>query len=242
MKRLLTAFLLMCISSVLAEPDPPWSWNSALPLQAAVCDLVGVGLPVQSDGTNTTLQITQLWWGDPTNTVTLTTRELVPTNNVNIVFFISKYQTFLDIEPMEHCFFYIFDMNYHRSKYEPDGFYFFDENRSWFPVNAENEAMMLWSSNLVHAAQVTTNRQAFYELIRDGYRLHPESSRIHRDSEYTFMFFHYFNDVNYMQQVWTDPKLVGHARDWVNMSYQRKTRTWLPRLNAVPAPPKGGEP
>jgi hypothetical protein len=88
--------------------------------------------------------------------------------------------------------------------------------------------MVNWCSNLVYVAQVTTNRQAFYELIREGYRLHPETSRIHRDSEYAFQYFHYYMTTNFMQQVWSDTNLVGWARSWVNMSYQQETKTWLP--------------
>ncbi len=233
MKRkllVLTAWLIL-VRSLATGQDTNMLWNldSAFPLQAAVCDVAGIGHVLTHNNTNTSLHIDQLWYGTATNNLlAIDMRGEQPINTNNIVFFVSKYGTFLDLEPSECRYSYIFDMNYHRSRYEPDGTYLLNGDRSWFPATAENAAMTTWCSNLVYVSQVNTNRQAFYELIRDGYRLNPEPSRIHRDSYYTFMHMNYFSSTNFMQQIWSDTNLIGRARDWVNMCYEEETKTWLP--------------
>ncbi len=230
MKVMTLLMFLGTASGIQAELDPPMSWSSALPLQAAVCDVAGIGRALSQDDKYATFQIDQFWFGSVTNNPVRFYREYakpLPTNGTPVVFFASKYQSFLSLEPPECHYSYIFDMDYHRSRYEPDGIYLLSIDRSWFPATEENAAMTAWSSNLVSVSQVNTNRQAFYELIRDGYRLHPEPSRIHRDSEYTFMYFHYFNDTNFMQQVWSDTNLVGGARKWIGNRYWLETKTWL---------------
>jgi len=245
-RKAITLFLLMFCFVSKAEQEMHLEWDSGLPLQAAVCDIVGIGKVVSLNNATSIVEIAQFWTESlSTNIVAveMLVDDAFPTNNASFVFFLSRYSTFANLEPIECRFSYIFDMEHHTKQNEPEKTPFLlNGNRSWFPVTTENEAMVIWSSNLVHAAQVTINRQAFYELIRDGYRLHPENSRIHRDSEYTFMYFGLFMSTDFMSQIWTDIKLLGRARSWVNMSYQQKTQTWLPRLNAVPAPPEGGEP
>ena len=214
-----------------AEPDLPGSWNSALPLQAAVCDVAGIGRALSQNATNAVIQVDRLWYGSSSNGVlTISNRDQhnFPTNGVPFVFFLSRYSAFFDLEPAESHFAYIFDMNEFRSEETPDGIYLYSGNRSWFPVTPESEQMVTWCSNLVYTSQVSVNTNAFYELIRDGYRQNPESSRIHRDSEYAFMYFHYYMTTNLMQQIWSDTNLVGWARSWVNNSYRQKTKNWLP--------------
>ncbi len=231
MKKLALALLLGTASVSMAEIDPPMSWSSALPLQAAVCDVIGIGNLVSQSETNSIINVSQYWFGtSQTNLLSIHTvdDEILPTGGTNFVFFLSRYSTFGNLEPIECRYSYVFDMDYHRSRYEPDGMYLLNGNRSWFPATAENADMTAWCSNLVHASQVSTNRMAFYELIRDGYRLNPEPSRIHRDSYYTFMHINYFASTNFLQQIWSDTNLVGRARDWVNMGYQEETKTWLP--------------
>ncbi|NLB68618.1 MAG: hypothetical protein GX804_02880 [Lentisphaerae bacterium] len=204
--------------------------DSALPLQAAVCDIAGIGHAVEQDEKYVTVQIDHFWFGSVTNNPVRLYREYaepLPTNGIPVIFFASKYQSFLSLEPTESRFSYIFDMDYHRSRHEPDGVYFLNIDSSWFPATPENAAITTWCSNLVYVSQVNTNRQAFYELIRDGYRLNPPSSRIHRDSEYAFQYFHYYNDTNFMRQVWSDTNLVGWARGWIKNRYWLETRTWL---------------
>ena len=232
-----TAILFMIAQIIAILPTfaldefPYLSLNAALPLQAAVCDVVGIGHALSQDDTNAVFQIDQFWHGSVTNnpvSFKMKNWKPFPTNGTPVVFFASKYQSFLSLEPAEAHFAYIFNMNHHRSRYEPDGLCLFDGDRSWFPAIVENAAMVNWCSNLVYVSQVNTNRQAFYELIRDGYRLNPESSRIHRDSKYTFQYCSYFMSTNFMQQIWSDTNLVGRARDWVNMEFQQETKTWLP--------------
>ncbi len=212
------------------DAGSPRNIHSALLLQAAVCEVIGIGQISSQTPSNTVIQVTDFWLGDPGSnllTVSSTPDDFVGCTTP-FLFFLSRYQSFLDLTPPESHFSYIFDMNYHRSRHEPDGLYLYDGVRSWIPVTPENANLVTWSSNLVQAAQVAMDPQAFYELIRDGYRLNADTSRIHRDSVYTFMFFHYFNEADFMQQVWADPLLVGRARAWVNMSYQQETKTWLP--------------
>jgi hypothetical protein len=214
-----------------AEPDIPGSWDFALPLQAAVCDFAGIGRAVLQSATNAVVQVDQFWYGASTNGVINISNQdqyNFPTNGTPFVFFASAYPSFSDISPPECHYFYILNMDYHRSRYQPDGVYLYCGDRSWFPVTTSNTDLVNWCSNLVHVAQVNANMQSFYELIRDGYRLYPDASRIHRDSMYAFMHCSYFMTTNYMQSIWTDPLLVGRARDWVNMSYQQETKTWLP--------------
>lgn len=223
--------ILATVLRVSAEQDPPLSWNSALPLQSAVCDVAGIGRVLSQTGTDATIQVDQIWYGSATNNLVeldMNGEHPLPTNSVPFVFFVSRYGTFLNLEPMECRYSYVFDMDHHRSRYQPDGLYLLNGERSWFPATTNNADMVAWCSNLVHVAQVNTNQQAFYELIRDGYRLHPETSRIHRDSKYTFMHSNYFMSTDFMSQIWGDPLLVGRARAWVNMSYQQETKTWLP--------------
>jgi len=231
MKLITLAVFVLLQMSALAELDMPGSWTSALPLQAAVSDLVGIGRAVALDATNAVVQVDQLWYGSATNNVVNISNQdqhSFPTNGAPFVFFASRYSSFLELEPPECHFAYIFDMDYHRSRHQPDGVFLYCGDRSWFPVTSESAQMVNWCSNLVYVSQVTTNRQAFYELIRDGYRLNPESSRMHRDSEYAFQYFHYYMSTNFMQQVWSDTNLVGKARVWIRNRYWLETKTGLP--------------
>ena len=216
--------------NLLGEQDPPQSWNSALPLQAAVCDVIGIGDVVTQENSRVLLNIDQFWYGSVSNNPAVFRGAYgtpMPTNGTPIVFFASNYQSFLSLEPPECHFSYIFDMDSHRSRYEPDGLYLYDGDRSWFPATPENADMTTWCSNLVYVSQVNTNRQAFYELIRDGYRLNLDTTRIYRDSEYAFQYFHYYNDTNFMRRVWADTNLVGWARRWINNRFWLETREWL---------------
>jgi hypothetical protein len=184
MKATFLALLLGIFTYAMAELDPPMSWDSALPLQAAVADLAGIGRVLSRSATNAIVQVDTVWYGSETNTINITCRVQFPTNNTPVVFFASEYQSFLDLEPSESRYTYIFDMSYHRSRHEPDGLFLLNGERSWFPVTPESEQMVTWCSNLVYTSQVSVNTNAFYELIRDGYRQNPESSRIRRDSLY----------------------------------------------------------
>ena len=233
MKKLaLLVAVLSAVQPMLAQDEfPHLSLNAALPLQAAVCDVIGIGHIASQTSTNAVIKVSDYWIGDSgTNTVvvSLTTPSDFAGCNTNFLFFLSKYQSFLELEPSECHFSYILDMDYHRSRYQPDGLYLFDGIRSWIPVVQDTTTLLNWCSNLVYVSQVNTNLQAFYELIRDGYRLNPATSRIRRDSEYTFQYCSYYMTTNFMHQIWSDTNLVGRARNWVNMEYQQETKTWLP--------------
>ena len=206
--------LLICLAHSLAsaqDTNMVWRYDSAIPLQAAVCDVAGVGHAVEQSDEYVKIHIDNFWIGSVTNNLIRLSRRYaspLPTNGTPVVFFASKYQSFLNLEPTECRFSYIFDMDCHRSRYEPDGIYFLNIDYSWFPATPENADMTTWCSNLVYVSQVNTNRQAFYELIRDGYRLYPETSRIRRDSLYTFIHINYFMSTNFFLQVWGDTNLV----------------------------------
>jgi len=234
MKKTIAGFLLF-LSFLPARAEPPvgsFDWCTPLPLLAAVSDIVGVGSIVAPIGTNALINVSQYWVGNPqTNQISIRIDEgeaLPPTGGTNFVFLLSQYTSFGDVEPLGSRFSYIFDMDYHRRRHLPDSLFFLGGDRSWIPVTPDNAPLISWCSNLVYVSQVNTDRQAFYELIRDGYRLNPMSSRINRDSDYTFMYFHYFNDTNFMQQIWSDTNLVRRARGWVNISYQQETGLFLP--------------
>jgi hypothetical protein len=212
--------------------DPYGSMNAALPLQAATCDIAGIASLVEQGRTNATVNVSQYWvgGGSGTNLVTMYKNEdaAFPGGGTNFVFFVSTYLPFLRLHPSDRHFYYIFDMDYNRSLYQPDGSYLWNgDDRSWFPVVPDNAAMVTWCSNLVYVSQVNTNMQAFYELIRDGYKNYPETSRIHRDSKYAFQHAGYYMPTNFMASVWTDTNLVGWARAWLNSEYQQETGSFL---------------
>ena len=231
---LIKSLALLTLTQGLASgqgPDPFGSWDSALPLQAGVSDVIGVGSLVSQAETNALVHVSYYWLGNPqTNTLSVHTAddEILPTGGTNFVFFLSKYASFGNLEPIECRYSYLFDMDYHRSRYQPDSLYFLNGSRSWIIVAPENSALINWCSNLVYVSQVNTNLQAFYELIRDGYRLYPDTSRIHRDAKYAFQKSGYYMPTNFMRQVWSDTNLTGWARALLNMEYQQETGSSLP--------------
>jgi len=71
---------------------------------------------------------------------------------------------------------------------EPRDPWFYDNERSWFYATPENSDLLAFASNLVVSAQITMNRMAYYELIRDGFTQHVPDSRIYKDSEMSFIY------------------------------------------------------
>ena len=69
MQKLALVLLLASVSATYADLDPPASWNSALPLQAAVCDVAGIGHVLSQNSTNTSFRIDTFWYGITTNNV-----------------------------------------------------------------------------------------------------------------------------------------------------------------------------
>ena len=203
---------------------------SPLPLQAGVCDIVGIGVVTNSTVNSISLTVENFWIGNPgSNTLTISTDNAIPpVTNTPIVFFATKYSSFLSLEPWQSRFTYIFDMEYHRQRFQPDGLYLYDSGLSWFPATAANAELVSFASNLVHAAQMTTNKMEFYTIIRDGFRLYPETSRIHRDSETLFDYCSYWGGTNFMKQIWSDTLLPMRLRGTLQTSYRLQTDDTLP--------------
>ena len=208
--------------------------QSPLPLQAAVCDIVGVG-KVTSVSTNDWGEIAQLsgdnyWIGNPgSNTLSISANRLfLPVSSTSIVFFATSYvlpNYYLGTEPRLSL---LFKMPEYRQSREPGEPWFYDNERSWFYATPENGELVAFASNIVTAAQISTNRLAFYELLRDGFRLNPPESRIHIDSEMAFIGCRHWMPTNFMSQIWPDPLLPDIPRADINNGFMLKTGRWLP--------------
>ena len=221
--------------------------RNPLPLQAAVCDVVGIGTPVARTEDDLMLQVSQYWFnGIQTNitSVPFPSDSVLPEGVTNFLFFIVKRLSRENGVPIEEVedprsrYSYMFGMEEARSQYLPD-----DPLRliigvsSLIPVTTNNADLISWCSNLVYTSQVSPNRQAFYELIRDGYRLNPESSKISRESLNALNFGPYFMPTNFIRQIWSDTNLTGRMRDEVNNAHWMMTRTFLdPDGNIIETP------
>ena len=223
----LSASIAMC-----EEPDTYWDDVSALPLLAGVCDIIGIGELESQTSTNAIIHVSQYWFGDPqTNIIDayVVENELLPSGGTNFLFFLSNRSMIGELEPARLRYAWMFGMECFRNEYQPDMKpYLLGGIRSWVPVTEDNAAMINWCSNLVQSAQINTNILAFYELIRDGYRFNPPSSRVHRDSEHSFMWAGYYMSTNFMQQVWSDTNLTGWARSGIDNAYRQKTGVLMP--------------
>jgi len=251
-KRLLAlAFTMLLITTACATQIPPndeeeenrWtpeetakirSSQSPIPLQAAVCDIVGVGV-VTDISTNQWGDIVQLavnnyWIGNPgSNTLNVSAnRSALTVTNTPIVFFATRYV--LPRVPFisESRFSFLFKMPEYRQNRQPREPWFYDNERSWFYATPENAELVTFASNLVNTAQISTNRLAYYELVRDGFRLNPPESRIHIDSEVTVLNSLRWMPTNFMIQVWSDALLPNSLRAHINNNYMLKTGHWLP--------------
>ena len=210
-----------------------------LPLQAAVSDVIGIGTPVARTEDNLLVQVSQCWFSDvQTNRINVPfPRDVAFSDGItNFLFFLARplpsekgVQIAEPTEPTRSRYSYMFEMEGARSQYLPDDPYsLLNGIYSWIPVTTNNADLINWCSNLVHSSQVSPNLQTFYELLRDGYRLNPESSRIHRESRYALDFAPYFMTTNFMRQVWeSDTNLIGWARADVNNAFYMKTRTFM---------------
>ena len=209
--------------------------QSPIPLQAAVCDIVGIGtvtgISTNAWGEVAHLDVENYWIGNPgSNTLCVSANELfLPVSSTSIVFFATSYT-------LPHYYYMgavsrltlLFKMPEYRQGREPQAPQFYDNERSWLHVTTENSALVAFASNLVQAAQISTNRLTFYELIRDGYRLQPPGTRIHTDCDVTFIGCRHWMPTNFMEEVWSDPLLPDGPRADVNNSFMLRTGRWLP--------------
>ena len=213
-------------------PEHYLDWVSALPLQAAVCDVIGIGALESQTSTSALINVSQFWLGNPqTNIIDVSVSQsgvVLPSEGTNFLFFISTHSKIGRAEPLEMRFTCMFRMDAFRSKFPADSMYLLSGNRSWILATDDNAGLINWCSNLVQTSQINPDMYAFYELIRDGHRLHPPSSRIHRDSIYAFRKSHHYMPTNFMQQVWSDTNLTGWARAWINNTYRFETGSFLP--------------
>jgi hypothetical protein len=196
--------------------------DSALPLLAAVCDVIGVGEVESKTGTNAIINVSQLWLGDPQQ-VRLDVRlddEELPETGTQFLFFLSKHPQLNTIEPQVRRFEFMFN-SAARGRLQTGGLYFLGGGRAVVPATPENSELIHWSSNLVQTSQINPDMQAFYELIRDGYRLNPPASRAHWDSEYAFKHCGYYMQTNFIDQARSDTQLIGFARGGLMREYRR---------------------
>ena len=224
----LSAHFAMC------EDDEHYlSRMNPLPLQAAVCDVIGIGALESQTDTNVVINVSQYWFGDlQTNVINVKNSiySAFPSGGTNFLFFLTKWilpegDDFIADGYTHDDYQNMFDMADFRSKYRLDApLRLHSLMCSRIPVITNNADLISWCSNLVYTSQISLNRQAFYELIRDGYRLNPESSRIHRESRYAFDYASYFMSTNFMQQAWSDTNLTGLARARVDDAYWMMTR------------------
>ena len=204
--------------------------DSAFPLLAAVCDIAGIGELVSQTSTNAVININQCWYSAiPTNSITvrLYGNEAIPAGGTNFLFFASQYS--VDYGPYGLAAYpNIFRMDEIRQNFKPNtSMYLMGGDRSQIPVVAENADLISWSSNLVYTSQISPDMQAFYELIRDGYRFNHDTSRIYRDSMNAFFLAEWYMSTNFMQQTWADTNLIHWARTSINNAYMRKTNNTL---------------
>jgi hypothetical protein len=199
---------------------------SALPMMAAVCDLAGIGELASQTNESAIINIKQLWFGEAaTNNVKLFLYDdtAIPAGGTNFVFFASQYAAGDCVLLGAGRYAHMFKMDQVRSSFiEKPMFLLMHHERALVPVVAENASLIDWSSNLVQTSQVSTNMQAFYELIRDGCRLNPPASRMHQDSDCAFMQCGYYMPKEFMRQILLDENLTSCAAQYVTQEYVRE--------------------
>ena len=232
-------------SSALAEEDEGSSWTpeervafrarqSPLPLQAAVCDIIGIGTVTDISTNQWTevahLSVSNYWIGDPgSNTLSISANNLLlPVSSTQIVFFATSYVLPHAPYISEYRFSLLLKMPEYRQGRQAREPWLYDDERSWFYATPENASLVAFASNLVVAAQISTNRMVYYELVRDGFRLNSSESRMHIDSKVAFISCRYWMPTNFMQQIWSDPLLPNEPRADVNNSFMMRTGHWLP--------------
>jgi hypothetical protein len=211
--------------------------QSPIPLQAAICDVIGTGLVTDvteaGDERIIRIEVGNYWVGDPgSNTLFIASYTNPPASaQIPILFFASSYHLPDKRNAwVELHFLMAFNNNEYRlderKRSQP---VLYAGERSWIPCVPENEAMIVFASNLVSAAQIATNRMEYYEAVRDGQNQSFPSSRIWIDAETTFWDSAYWMGTNMMWQAWDDPQLDDGARNAVNNAFKSTTRSFFPR-------------
>lgn len=202
------------------------SEENALPLQAGICNVVGVGHITNAWDSGVTVAVDKYWIGNPgSNSLSIAAQKLSITNGP-VVFFATEYVLDGRIEPDSRWYQFVFDTTWLREHSYKEDLRLFGHSYSLIPVVSNNTALVSFASNLVYAAQVSVNTNAFYETIRDGVRLHPPSSRIYKDSMIAFRNCGYFMDTNFIYQIQSDPLLSEEAKKWVDINVD--AWTWHP--------------
>ena len=192
--------------------------DNALPFIAAMCDIIGIGEVDSKTDTNALINVSELWLGDPQQNrlnVSLEGEDL-PENGMKFLFFLSKHPQIGMLEPVEMRLEFMFRPE-SRSQLKSSDIYFLGGNHAVVPATPANSALISWCSNLVQSSQINLNVRTFYELLRDGHRLSPPSSRMYRDSENAFQTSErYLMPTVFMQQIWADTNLTDWARSILN--------------------------
>jgi hypothetical protein len=211
--------------------------QSPIPLQAAICDIIGTGMVADvaevGDERIIRLEVGNYWIGDPgSNTLFVVSHTNPPVSaSVPILFFINSYQLPDKATSRVDTHFLMafnneaFRMNDRRRNLPK----LYSGERSWIPCVSENENVIAFASNLVVAAQINANRTAYYEIIRNGYACDFEPLRVRIDAEMSFFSSQHWMDTNMMWQAWDDPQLDARLKNFINSAFHSKTRSFFPR-------------
>ena len=219
---------------------------NSIPIQAGICDYIGVGRVTNTwpiadwlEKDNVINIAVDNWWHGDTGNDNITVYMIKndpPPKNIPLLFFVSKdYGTMFRVEqPTGYMLFqYVFGGDSHEPTFRPlrinsKKTVFFNDDESWFHINEENTGFITFASNLVFAAK-SQNTNEFYKIIRDGYRLNPQDSRISEDSLFALENWNFYMSTNFIQEIWSDPLLEGEARQRIRDGNQRSyRRTLLP--------------
>jgi len=189
---------------------------SPLPLLAGICETIGVGRVTNTwaNGEGVYIAVENYWRGNPgvdTLSVPIKVHQ-PPVSDTPLVFLLLSRSNYARYNlGDDYGYTYIFNEN--NLKIKPilaESYKFLRDDRSWFHVNDTNANLVAFASNLV-VAVTSSNTNMFYEVIRDGYRLNPVNSRIHEDSYFAFGKCNRYFTTNFMEQVLSDPLLIGEA-------------------------------
>jgi hypothetical protein len=245
--RTIFLFMLILCQTLAANPttnasgtfpgDSVRARRSPIPLQAAICDIIGTGFATGvteiGDDRITRIEVENYWIGNPgSNTLFIVSHTNPPVSDQTpILFFASSYHL---PEKRSAWVELHFLMAFHNDEFRLEERrralpVFYAGDRSWIPCVPENEGMVAFASNLVVAAQISTNKTEYYEFLRDGQNQNFPSSQIWIDAETSFWNSRCWMDTNMMWRAWDDPQLDAGARNAVNSAFKTKNRSFFPR-------------